>query len=146
MHYLNIASNYSLMEKKEFEEKKEREKNELQEAITKEGDEIRKSLLDKLFNLNTLLSATFLVLFQLDINSFDVKFLNILPFCTVILILLYQLYNLRILGAAYYKLEKWKTESLDSISDMHQISFNIIYPAIFLTLIEIGYLFYVFLN
>lgn len=134
------------MKKKEFEERKEREKNELQEVITKEGDEIRKRLLDKLFNLNTLLSATFLVLFQLDIKSFDVKLLNILPFCTVILILLYELYNLRVLGAAYYKLEKWKTESLDSISDMHKNGFNIINLAILLTLIEIGYLFYIFLN
>jgi hypothetical protein len=27
--------------------------------ITKEGDELRKSMLDKLFNLNTVLSAAF---------------------------------------------------------------------------------------
>ena len=86
-------------------EKKELEKNELQDFIIKEGEELRKSLLDKLFNLNTLLSATFMVLFQLDIKSFNIKILNILPFCTVILILLYQLYGLRILGAAYHKLE-----------------------------------------
>ncbi|HEA28856.1 MAG TPA: hypothetical protein ENH91_02495 [Leeuwenhoekiella sp.] len=134
------------MDKKEFEEKKKLEKNELQEAITKEGDDIRKSLLDKLFNLNTLLSATFLVLFQLDIKSFDIKLLNILPFCTVILILLYQLYGLRILGAAYYKLEKWKAENLNLILDMNNISLYIIQLAILLTLIEIGYLFYIFLK
>ena len=54
-------------------EKKELEKNELQDFIIKEGEELRKSLLDKLFNLNTLLSATFMVLFQLDIKSFNIK-------------------------------------------------------------------------
>ena len=75
-------------------EKKELEKNELQDFIIKEGEELRKSLLDKLFNLNTLLSATFMVLFQLDIKSFNIKILNILPFCTVILILLYFIHIL----------------------------------------------------
>lgn len=134
------------MEQKEFEERSVRAKNELQEIITKEGDEIRKSLLDKLFNLNTLLSAAYLVLFQLDVKSFNVKLLNVLPFCTVILILLYELYNLRILGAAFHKLEEWKTESLDSIIDMNKSNFSIIGFAIILTLVEIGYLFYVFLN
>ena len=58
-------------------EKKELEKNELQDFIIKEGEELRKSLLDKLFNLNTLLSATFMVLFQLDIKSFNIKISNI---------------------------------------------------------------------
>jgi|SRR5690625_320284 len=134
------------MEQKEFEERSVRAKNELQEIITKEGDEIRKSLLDKLFNLNTLLSAAYLVLFQLDVKSFNVKLLNVLPFCTVILILLYELYNLRILGAAFHKLEEWKTERLDSIIDMNKSNFSIIGFAIILTLVEIGYLFYVFLN
>lgn len=128
-------------------EKEEFEKNELQDFIMKEGDELRKSLLDKLFNLNTLLSATFLVLFQLDIESFDVKLLNILPFCTVILILLYQLYELRILGKVYYKLENWKRkEDLISLAKMNENNYYIILIAIFLTLIEIGYLFYIFLN
>lgn len=134
------------MEQKEFEERSVRAKNELQEIITKDGDEIRKSLLDKLFNLNTLLSAAYLVLFQLDVKSFNVKLLNVLPFCTVILILLYELYNLRILGAAFHKLEEWKTERLDSIIDMNKSNFSIIGFAIILTLVEIGYLFYVFLN
>tara|TARA_R100000306_G_C4326522_1_gene117958 strand:+ start:166 stop:570 length:405 start_codon:yes stop_codon:yes gene_type:complete len=134
------------MNKEEFIKQKEFEKEELQEAIKKEGDEIRSSLLDKLFNFNILLSATFLVLFQLEVNLMDIKLLNILPFCTIILIILYQVYNLRVLGAAYYKVEKWQTESLDSINDMYQKSFSIIYPAIILTLIEIGYLFYIFLN
>ena len=127
-------------------EKKEFEKNELQDFIMKEGDELRKSLLDKLFNLNTLLSATFLVLFQLDIKSFDVKIFNILPFCTVILILLYQLYELRILGSAYYKLENWKKEDVNSLEKMNEYNFYIILIAIILTLIEIGYLFSIFLN
>lgn len=127
-------------------EKKELKKNELQDFIMKEGDELRKSLLDKLFNLNTLLSATFLVLFQLNIKSFDVKILNILPFCTVILILLYQLYGLRILGTAYNKLENWKKEDLNSLSKMNENNFYIILIAILLTLIEIGYLFCIFLN
>lgn len=127
-------------------ENKESEKNELQDFIIKEGDELRKSLLDKLFNLNTLLSATFLVLFQLDIKSFNVKLLNILPFCTVILILLYQLYGLRILGSAYYKLENWKKEDMDSLKKMNEYNFYIILIAITLTLIEIGYLFNILLN
>ena len=127
-------------------ENDEFKKNELQDEITREGDELRRSLLDKLFNLNTLLSATFLVLFQLEMKSFTVNVLNILPFCTVILILLYQLYGLRILGAAYYKLDKWKTEDMNSINKMHEYNFYIILTAIILTLIEIGYLFYIFLS
>ena len=127
-------------------EKKELEKNELQDFIIKEGEKLRKSLLDKLFNLNTLLSATFMVLFQLDIKSFNIKILNILPFCTVILILLYQLYGLRILGAAYHKLENWKKGDLNSLTKMNENKFYIILIAILLTLIEIGYLLYVFLH
>ncbi|MEX0813015.1 MAG: hypothetical protein WD048_12420 [Chitinophagales bacterium] len=125
---------------------KELEKNKLQDSIMKEGDELRKSLLDKLFNLNTLLSATYLVLFQLDIKSFDVKILNILPFCTVLLILIYQLYGLRILGAAYYKLENWEKEDLSSLSKMNEYNFYIILSAVLLTLTEIGYLFLIFIN
>ncbi|QBO59616.1 hypothetical protein [Chryseobacterium salivictor] len=128
-------------------ENKEFKKNELQDFIIQEGDELRKSLIDKLFNLNTLLSATFLVLFQLDIKSFNViKILNILPFCTVILILLYQLYGLRILGSAYYKLEKWKKGDMNSLKKMNENNLYIILIAIILTLIEIGYLFFIFLN
>ena len=98
------------------------------------------------FNLNTLLSATFLFLFQLNIKSFDVKILNILPFVTVILILLYQLYDLRILGVAFNKLEKWKDEDINSLSRMKENNLYIILTAVILTLIEIGYLFYIFLK
>lgn len=127
-------------------EKNEFEKKELQDLIMLEGDELRKSLLDKLFNLNTLLSATFLVLFQLDLKSFNVKMLNILPFCTVILILLYQLYSLRILGSTYYKLEKWKKQDMNSLKKMNEYNLYLILVAIILTLIEIGYLFFIFLN
>lgn len=127
-------------------DKIDKQKEELQDFIMKEGDELRKSLLDKLFNLNTLLSATFLVLFQLDIKSFEVKILNILPFLTVILILLYQLYNLRILGSAYYKLENWKRNDYNSLVKMKGINFKIIIISIILTLIEIGYLFCIFLK
>ena len=87
-----------------------------------------------------------MVLFQLDIKSFNIKILNILPFCTVILILLYQLYGLRILGAAYHKLENWKKGDLNSLTKMNENKFYIILIAILLTLIEIGYLLYVFLH
>lgn len=125
---------------------KEGEKKNLQEAITKEGDELRKSLIDKLFNINTLLSATFLVLFQLDLESFEIKFFNILPFGTVILILLYQLYDLRILGKVYYKIDSWEKGDINTIKEMQQHQFSIIFIAITTTLIEIGYLFYVFLK
>lgn len=127
-------------------ENKELEKIKLQDFVMIEGDSLRKSLLDKLFNLNTLLSATFLVLFQLDIKSFDVKILNILPFCTVLLILLYQLYDLKILGSAYHKLENWKKEDITSLQKMNENNLYIILIAIILTLVEIGYLFFIFLN
>lgn len=124
----------------------EDEKKDLQEVIIKEGEELRKSLLDKLFNLNTLLSATFLVLFQLDTKSSEFRILNILPFCTVTLILLYQLFGLRILGSVYYKLDNWKNEDLNSLKKMRETKFNIILISIILTIIEIGYLIYIFLK
>jgi hypothetical protein len=100
----------------------------------------------KLFNLNTLLSAAFLVLLQLDVNYFNIKVLNILPFCTVLLILIYQLYSLKILGSAYYKLENWNKEDISSLEKMQEYSFYIIFIAIILTLIEIGYLLAIFLT
>ncbi len=127
-------------------EQRTREKNDLQDNIMKEGDELRKSLLDKLFNLNILLSATFLVLFQLDVKSFEIKILNILPFCTVILILLYNLYDLRILGKAYHQLENLNKVDISSLSKMKENNFYVILIAIILSLIEIGNLFFVFLK
>lgn len=127
-------------------EQRTREKNDLLDNIMKEGDELRKSLLDKLFNLNILLSATFLVLFQLDVRSFEIKILNILPFCTVILILFYNLYDLKILGTVYHQLEKSKNIDISSLSKMKENNFYVILIAIILTLIEIGNLFFMFLN
>lgn len=127
-------------------EQRTREKIDLQDIIMKEGDELRKSLLDKLFNLNILLSATFLVLFQLDVKSFEIKILNILPFCTVILILLYNLYDLRILGKAYHQLENLNKVDISSLSKMKENNFYVILIAIILTLIEIGNLFFMFLK
>ena len=121
---------------------KQSERDELKDLLMKDGDEIRKSLLDKLFSLNTLLSATFLVLFQLNINSFEIKILNILPFCTVTLILLHQLYDLRILGSVYHKLENWKKDDFEAVIKMRENNFKIILITIILTLVEIGYLFY----
>lgn len=91
------------------------DKETLKNDITKEGDELRKSMLDKLFNLNTVLSAAFLVLYQLNQNSFKIGILNILPFCCVLLILLYQLIDLRALGYAYYKLDDWQKGNIKTV-------------------------------
>ncbi|MBL3548127.1 hypothetical protein [Chryseobacterium sp. KMC2] len=63
----------------------EKEKLELQNEIMKEGDKFRDSLINKMFTLNTILSAAFLVLFQFDKNILHIKILNILPFISVVL-------------------------------------------------------------
>jgi magnesium-transporting ATPase (P-type) len=127
--------------------KLEEEKIELKEIISKEGDELRKSLLDKLFNLNTILSAAFLVLYQFDKSSFNIKILNVLPFCTILLILLYQLCELKMLGFVYHKIDTWKkNDDLKTLENNRIMNFNIIVFSIILTVIEIIYLFNILLN
>lgn len=112
----------------------------------KEGDELRKSLLDKLFSLNSILSAVFIVLFQLDKTLSGIRFLNILPIITVLLILIFQVVELRILGEAYYKIDLWKKGDFDFLRKAKKISSNIILLAVILTIIEIFYLFKILLN
>lgn len=124
----------------------EQERKELKSHIIAEGEELRKSLIDKLFNLNTILSAAFLVLYQLDKNSFEIKILNILPFCSVVLILLYQLFGLRILGFSYYKLDDFKEGDMKSIEDYNSKQFTIILISIIMTIIELIYLFNILLD
>ncbi len=123
------------------------EKEDLKENIIKEGDELRKSMLDKLFNLNSILSAAFLVLYQFDKDSFQLKLLNVLPFCTVILILLYNLQQLRMLGFTYHKIDTWEKDAdLKKLESHNRTGFNIVMISIFLTVIELGYLFTRLLN
>lgn len=119
---------------------------ELKNDIAKEGDEIRKSLLDKLFSLNTILSATFIVLYQLDKESSQIKILNILPFCTAVLILIYQYLELLVLGEAYNKVDKWEKGDYESLVNSRKSSFNVILLSIILTIIELIYLFAILLD
>lgn len=124
-----------------------KEKEDLKEDIIKEGDELRKSMLDKLFNLNSILSAAFLVLYQFDKDSSQLKLLNVLPFCTVILILLYNLQQLRMLGFTYHKIDTWEKDAdLKTLESHNRTGFNIVIISIFLTVIELGYLFTRLLN
>ncbi|MDO4229817.1 MAG: hypothetical protein Q4C98_08380 [Capnocytophaga sp.] len=125
--------------------KKKKEKKSLIEFVLKEGDELRKSLLDKLFNLNTLLSAVYLVLFQLNDISTEVKILNFLPIVSVLIILFYQLNKLLILGEIYNQVDN---DNIDyqKIHNIHKQSQYFIYISIILTTFEIIYLVIYFLR
>ena len=123
-----------------------KEKEELKDYILKEGDDLRNSLIDKLFNLNAFLSAAFLVLYQFESNSFEIKILNILPFCVALLILVYQVYKLKMLGHAYHKLDSWTKDDMNRIEKNNETSFYIILLSAILTIIELVYLFNILLN
>jgi hypothetical protein len=101
-----------------------------------------------MFTLNTILSASFLVLFQFDKNILHIKILNILPFISVVLITLYELIIFRAIGRAYFELEKKKNEkiNLKYIYQLSKVSTYVIFISIILTLIELGYLFYILLK
>lgn len=124
----------------------QKEAEELKDAIITEGEEIRKSLLDKLFSLNAILSAAFLLLYQIDVESSQIGFFNILPFFTVALILIYQYIELLILGKAYYRIDNWKKGDYEKIINSRKSSFNVILLSIILTIVELVYLFYTFLK
>lgn len=129
-------------------EQKEREKLALQEETVKEGDRLRDSLLNKLFTLNTILSAAFLVLFQFDKNVLFINFLNILPFISVALIIIYELIIFRAIGHAYHELEKKENHKIDLsyTKELYQFATYVILISIILTLIELGYLFYILIK
>ena len=125
---------------------RDKEREEIKNDIIKEGDELRKSLLDKLFTLNTILSAAFLVLYQLDKSSFQIKVLNVLPFCSVVLILVYQLIDFRAIGFAYHKLNTWKDGDMKSLEAYKLNGLNVVMLSIIMTIIELGYLFTILLD
>lgn len=125
---------------------RDKEREEIKNDIMKEGDELRKSLLDKLFTINTILSAAFLVLYQLNKNSFQLKILNVLPFCSVVLILVYQFIDFKALGFAYHKLDTWKEGDMKSVEAYKLKGFNVVMLSIIMTIIELGYLFTILLD
>lgn len=114
--------------------------------LQNEIDRIYKKLLDQLFNLNTLLCGTFLVLFQLDFISAQDKSIIILPFFTVLIILIYQLVGVIILGKAKNSLENWKNNDYKILKKNYSNNNFVILTAIILTIIEFGYLLYLFLK
>ncbi len=64
----------------------------------------------------------------------------------ILLILIFQVVELRILGEAYYKIDLWKKGDFDFLRKAKKISSNIILLAVILTIIEIFYLFKILLN
>ena len=116
------------------------EQEELKKYTIKEADKLRDSLLDNLFNLNVILSAAFLLLLQKDDSSLHIKILNLLPFISVISIMIYKLGLMLAMGDFYHNVEKWDKKKSEKLNNLYQNVNRIIFATIFLTLIEIGYL------
>lgn len=116
------------------------EQEELKKYTIKEADKLRDSLLDNLFNLNVILSAVFLLLLQKDDSSLQIKILNLLPFISVISIMIYKLGLMLAMGDFYHNVEKWDKKKSEKLNNLYQNVNRIIFATIFLTLIEIGYL------
>lgn len=122
-----------------------KEKQELIDMSIKEADKLRDSLLDNLFNLNSILSASFLFLLQKENPSLNVKILNTLPFISVALIMLYKLGKMRSMGILYHNIEKWDKVKSGKFDNFYKNVNQVILLAIVLTLIELFYLVYSFL-
>ncbi|WET02729.1 hypothetical protein P0R33_00060 [Flavobacterium sp. YJ01] len=127
-----------------MEDKKE--KQELQEMSINEADKLRDSLLDNLFNLNSILSAAFLFLLQKENPSLNVKILNVLPFISVALIMIYKLGLMRFMGLIYYNIDKMDKEKWGKFDNFRKNVYQVVLLAIVLTLIELFYLVYSFLH
>jgi len=127
-----------------MEDKKE--KQELQEEVINEADKLRDSLLDNLFNLNSILSAAFLFLLQKENPSLNVKILNVLPFISVALIMIYKLGLMRFMGLIYYNIDKMDKEKWGKFDNFRKNVYQVVLLAIVLTLIELFYLVYSFLH
>lgn len=122
-----------------------KEKQELIDMSIKEADKLRDSLLDNLFNLNSILSASFLFLLQKENPSLNLKILNTLPFICVALIMLYKLGKMRSMGILYHNIEKWDKVKSGKFDNFYKNVNQVILLAIVLTLIELFYLVYSFL-
>jgi hypothetical protein len=119
---------------------------EIKNEMTIEGDKVRESLLDNLFNINALLSTGFLVFYQFDNNQMNIKLLNVLPFVTVVLIMIYKLGKLRLMGYVYHNIEKWDDAKKNTLFKFYAFNNQLILIPIVLTLIEIGYVINIFIK
>ncbi|MDC8027932.1 hypothetical protein NBY09_17495 [Elizabethkingia anophelis] len=111
-----------------------------------ESDRLRDSLLGKLFSLNTLLSAVFLVIYQMNkIEDSSLRFFNVLPIITVLLIMLYEIMQFITIGRVFHENQQKKKENIQYLKNWMLGANYVICIAAILTIIELGYLVYVFL-
>jgi len=111
-----------------------------------ESDRLRDSILGKLFSLNTLLSAVFLVVYQMNkIDDSSVKFFNVLPIITVLLIMLYEIIQFITIGSIFHENKQKKKGNIQYLKSWMLGANYVICIAVILTIIELGYLVHVFL-